>query len=256
MKREINFANYSSIKIGPTLEVEIIDTIGDYDDHFIVGGASNLLLSDTTQNLAMLSKAFNYIISKDGLLRVGAATPSGRVVSYCKKNDIANFELLSHLPGTMGGIVKMNAGLKEYEIFEYLVAIKTKDGIVEKRDIEYGYRYTNIDTIIYEAIFDIHQSFDHTKVDTFKNMRKNQPKEASAGSCFKNPIGDFAGRLIDDVGLKGTRIGDASFSHIHANFLVNYANATYKDAKELIELAKYEVYTKHGIMLQEEIIVV
>jgi UDP-N-acetylmuramate dehydrogenase len=255
MKREVNFAKYSSIKIGPTIDVELIDTIDDYSDYYIVGGASNILLSDTPQKLAMLSREYNYIKEQDGHLVVGCATPSGKLYSYCKRNNIANFELLGKLPGQMGGLIKMNAGLKEYEIFEYLVSIKTKDGIISKDDIEYGYRYTNIDTIIYEATFEIHRGFDTTKVEMFTNMRKNQPPQASAGSCFKNPEGEFAGRLIQEVGLKGERIGDASFSDVHANFLINYGNATYSDAKKLIDIAKDEVKSKYGITLEEEIII-
>jgi UDP-N-acetylmuramate dehydrogenase len=255
VKREVDFSKYSSIKIGPKIEVEIIDSIGDYSDYYIVGGASNILVGDTSQSLAMLSREFSYIKEDNSLLRVGAATPSGKLYSYCKRNNIANFELLSKLPGQMGGIIKMNAGLKEYEIFEYLVSIKTKDGEVSKDDIEYGYRYTNIDTIIYEATFEVVSGFDYSKVDIFTNMRKNQPPQPSAGSCFKNPEGDFAGRLIQEVGLRGHIEGGASFSDIHANFLVNLDNATYNDAKKLIDIAKDEVQSKFGIELQEEIIV-
>jgi UDP-N-acetylmuramate dehydrogenase len=256
VKRLIDFSKYSSIKIGNSIEVEMIDSIGDYKEYYIIGGANNLLVSDTAKNLAILSKEFDYIKQEDNRLIIGGATPSGKVVSYCKKNNIKNFEVLSHLPGTIGGIVKMNAGMKEYEIFNNLISIKTHNEIVNKKDIEYGYRYTNIDSIIYEAIFEIESGFDSTLIDELKNMRKNQPKNPSAGSCFKNPSGDYAGRLIQEVGLKGYKIGDASFSDIHANFLVNLGSATYKDAKTLIDLAKYEVNKKFNIMLEEEIIVV
>lgn len=254
MKKVIDFSKYSSIKIGTKIDVKLIDNIGDYDRYFIIGGANNLLVSENATNLAVLSKEFEYIKIEDGLLKIGGATKSGQIVSFCKKNNIAGFEMLNHLPGTIGGIVKMNAGLKEYEICNNLVSIKTKNGEVEKKDIEYGYRYTDINTIIYEATFAITYGFEYSLIELFKNMRKNQPPQASAGSCFKNPKGDFAGRLIQEVGLKGYRLNDASFSDIHANFLINYGSATYQDAKYLIDLAKYEVKKKFDIVLEEEII--
>jgi len=93
-------------------------------------------------------------------------------------------------------------------------------------------------------------------MEIFKNMRLNQPKEPSAGSCFKNPTGDYAGRLIEAAGLKGMRMGDMEFSNQHANFLINKGNGSYKDAIKLIELAENEVYEKFGIKLEREIIVV
>ena len=89
----------------------------------------------------------------------------------------------------------------------------------------------------------------------FVKMRDNQPQIASAGSCFKNPKGDFAGRLIEAVGLKGHRIGDMEFSNTHANFLVNHGNGTFEDAIHLIDLAKKKVKEEFNIDLEEEIII-
>ncbi len=99
----------------------------------------------------------------------------------------------------------MNAGLKSWEIFNYINKIKTKDGYIKKEDITYEYRNTKIDTIVYEVVFDIEYGFCKEKLKDFNKMRDNQPQKPSAGSCFKNPKGDFAGRLIEEVGLKGFR---------------------------------------------------
>ncbi len=87
-------------------------------------------------------------------------------------------------------------------------------------------------------------------------LRSNQPKEPSAGSAFKNPEGDYAGRLIEAVGLKGRRIGNMAWSQMHANFLVNLGGGNYQEAKELIDLAKSKVEAKFGVLLKEEIKVV
>lgn len=86
-------------------------------------------------------------------------------------------------------------------------------------------------------------------------MRDNQPSVASAGSCFKNPKGDFAGRLIEAIGLKGIKKGDMSFSQQHANFLVNYGNGTFDDAIYLINLAKQKIKDEFDIDIEEEIII-
>ncbi len=257
MTRRIDFSKYSSIKIGPIVEVRLIDTVEAFSDEvFIIGGANNLLVSPHPKPLAMLSKHFDYITLHDKQLTVGGATKSGRIFSFVKKHDIKGFEYLGKLPGTLGGLVYMNAGMKEDEIFNHLVKIKTAKGYISKEEIAFGYRFTDIDDIIYEAVFDVEEGFDHEKLALFTKMRANQPKDPSPGSAFKNPNGDYAGRLIEAVGMKGYHIGDAAFSDVHANFLVNLGNATFKDALTLLNLAKEKVFQKFGIALENEVQIV
>lgn len=257
MIKLVDFSLFSSIKIGPICEVLLIDEVMHLDyDTFLIGGANNIIVSNTPPSLAMLSKEFDYIYIKENLLFVGGATKSGRIFSFCKKNNIKGFEYLSKLPGTLGGLIKMNAGMKDDEIFNNLVKIKTSDGYKEKESILYGYRFTDIDTIIYEAVFHIKRGFEDSKLDIFASMRKNQPSYPSAGSAFKNPLGDYAGRLIEEVGLKGYKKGGAGFSKVHANFLINLGDATFEDALFLINLAKKRVYEKYGLELENEVIIV
>ncbi|AXX93568.1 UDP-N-acetylenolpyruvoylglucosamine reductase [Malaciobacter molluscorum LMG 25693] len=255
MIKQIDFSRYSSIKIGPVVDVKIIDDINDYDNYRIIGKANNILVSNNPTNFAILGPNFDYIKQEDNKLFVGCATSSGKLLSYCRKNNIANLEFLAKLPGTMGGVVKMNAGLKSWEIFNHIISIKTKDGYINKEDISYSYRNTKIDTIVYEVVLEIKSGFSKDKLKEFNKMRDNQPQIASAGSCFKNPEGDFAGRLIEEVGLKGFEKGGMSFSEKHANFLVNNGNGTYEDAIFLIQLAKKRVKEKFGINLEEEIVI-
>lgn len=255
MKKEIDFCKFASIRIGGVREVEIINEIKPLENAYIIGGCNNILLSPNAPNLAMLSPKFDYLHIKDGLLHVGGATKSGRILSYAKKHNLANFELMQKLPGTLGGMVKMNAGLKEWEIFDNLQKIVTCRGEIEKKDIDFGYRYANIKETIYEAVFDISYGFSTENLAKFKKMRDNQPQSPSCGSCFKNPKGDFAGRLIEAVGLKGAKIGNISFSNKHANFLINEKNGTFDEAIKLITLAKKRVYEEFGIELENEIII-
>ena len=254
--KTIDFKKYSSIKIGPVLEVLEINEIGDYSDYQIIGRANNLLISpNTNKRFAVLGEAFDYIKQEGNLLYVGCATTSGKLLTYTRNNDIANLEFLAKLPGNLGGLVKMNAGLKSWEMFNYIHSIKTKDGYIKKEDVDFSYRETKINTIVYEVAFNIEFGFSKEKLKEFNKMRDNQPHVPSAGSCFKNPKGDFAGRLIEAVGLKGVKKGDMSFSEQHANFLVNYGDGTFEDAIYLIAEAKKKIKEQFSIDIEEEIII-
>lgn len=256
MTKSVDFSKYSSIHIGPRVDVTMIEHVQAIPKGmFIVGGSNNLLLSSTPPPLCMLSKTFDFVrLEKDGV-HIGGATPSGKILSFAKKHDLAHFELMQKLPGTLGGMVKMNAGLKEWEVFNHLKKILTCKGWIDKQDIEFGYRYTNIEDIIYEAVFEIEKGFDEALLAMFKRFRDNQPNFPSCGSCFQNPQGDYAGRLIEDVGLKGKQVGNMAFSDQHANFLINLGNGTYEEALALIRLAEERVLEKFGISLKREIIV-
>ena len=252
--KSVNFSQYSSFKIGSTLEVLVVDECTSIsDDYYLIGSCNNTLIGENPPPLMMLSKKYDYIKVEENVLKIGAATPSGKIASFCKKNNIANFEFLSHLPGKLGGLVYMNAGLKEYEIFNSLISVTTCSSTKEKNDIEYGYRFTDINEPILEATFSLSYGFDKAKVEMFKKMRSNQPSTPSAGSCFKNPKGDYAGRLIEAVGLKGVLQGSICFSEEHANFLVNKGNGEFKDAVFLIQEAQKRVYKEFGIWLECEI---
>ncbi|QOP40302.1 UDP-N-acetylmuramate dehydrogenase [Sulfurimonas marina] len=254
--KTINFKNYSSFKIGSSFDVAVFEK-GDssYKDFYLIGSCNNTLVGNNPPPLMILGKDFDYIKIEDNTLKIGGATPSGKIASYCKKNNIANFEFVSHLPGKLGGLVYMNAGLKEYEIFNYLIDITTPNGVKTKDEIKYGYRNTNINEPILEATFELKYGFDEKKVEMFKKMRSNQPSTPSAGSCFKNPQGDYAGRLIEAVGLKGVRVGDMAFSDEHANFLVNYGDGKFEDAIHLIKEAQKRVKEEFDISLECEIII-
>ncbi len=255
MKKTIDFKKYTSIHIGPKYEVEIINEIGSYDGYKIIGRGNNLLISSHPPKLAILGEEFDYIITKGNKLIVGAATTSGKLLTYCKKNDIAHFELLAKLPGNMGGLVKMNAGLKQWEIFNHLYSITTDKGTFLKEEIPYSYRHSDIEGIIYEIVFEIEKGYDKELQKMFNQMRDNQPNLPSAGSCFKNPKEHSAGYLIEKVGLKGYTIWGMAFSSLHANFLVNMGGGTFDEALKLINLAKQKVKEQFGIELEEEVVI-
>jgi UDP-N-acetylmuramate dehydrogenase len=257
MNKKIDFSRYTSIKIGPVKDVYLIENIRPLEeDVFLVGGGNNLLISANPPPLAMLSKKFDFIKDKRDALHVGAATPGGKLLSYAKRYDIAGFELLQKLPGTLGGIVKMNAGLKDFCISDNLKSVLTCNGWIEKKNINFSYRNSDIDGVIYEILFEKKRGFDYKKLEIFKNMRKNQPLKPSAGSCFENPPNEYAGRLLEQAGFKGKRVGNMAFSDIHANFLINLGGGTYDEAIKLIKEAQEAVFEKFHVKLELEIKIV
>jgi UDP-N-acetylmuramate dehydrogenase len=252
--KTIDFSTYASIKVGQPTEVLIIER-GDVipSDRYLIGGANNLLISPAPPPLMILGKDFAYTHQDDGILEIGAAMPTGRIVSYAKKHNIAGFEFCAKLPGTLGGMLAMNAGVKSYEIFNILHSIKINGIWVDKEDITYGYRFADLHGIATAARFEIQEGYNQALLDTLLTLRNNQPQTPSAGSAFKNPENDYAGRLIEAVGLKGLRKGDMQWSEVHANFLVNLGKGSFEDAKYLIDLAKEKIFAKFGVLLIEEI---
>jgi len=248
----IDFSKFSSIKIGPKKEVKIINE-DNYNGEFLIGRATNTLISPNADNLGILDDRYKFIKIEKGYLKVGAKVKNRVLYNFCKRNNIGGFEFLAKLPGSIGGSIKMNAGVKEEEISNNLIAIKTTKGWIEKKDINFSYRFSNINEPIFETIFEIKRDYD-LKLDKYlQNLRKNQPKEPSLGSVFKNPQKDFAGRLIEAVGMKGMKKGGVKVSEIHANFFVNTGNGTFEDMIFLINEAKKRVYESFGILLEEEI---
>jgi UDP-N-acetylmuramate dehydrogenase len=203
----------------------------------------------------MLGKAFDFISLTDEGVHVGAATKSGRLLSFAKHHNLGGFELLQKLPGTLGGMLKMNAGLKEWEIFNHLKKIRTCKGWIDKAAIPHGYRFAKIDGVIYEAVFEHIEGFDTALLAMFEQFRANQPQAPSCGSCFKNPPEAPAGKLLEAAGFKGKRLGNMAFSDQHANFLINCGGGTFKEALTLIQAAKEAVHRQTGISLALEIII-
>lgn len=256
----IDFKKYSSVKIGSKFEVEVLELKCNFEG-FLIGGANNLLVSNTPKKLGILGKSFDFIeiLEKNEefcILKIGCATKSGTMYRFAKENRLAGFEFLSKIPGVLGGLLKMNAGLKGESISKHLQSIELLEGEVLKQDVAFSYRFNPLKNPMFSAKFKLYFGFDSQKDEFLKNTRDNQPKGASFGSIFKNPQGDFAGRLIEEVGLKGFCKNDAMISDKHANFLINKKNASFEDAIYLIELARKRVYEEFGIRLENEVIVI
>lgn len=254
----IDFSAYSSLKIGVPLEVFVIESPQDLQEALsknlrIIGKANNLLVSPNAQNLAVLGKNFAYLTKQDNLIEIGGAYSSGRIFSYFKSHNLNGLEFLNALPGSLGGLIKMNAGMKSYEIKNILHSVNINGQWQSIESISMNYRHSGISGIILAARFYKKVGFDMAIWEECVALRKSHPHEPSCGSCFKNPKGDFAGRLLESVGLKGFCINDAALSEKHANFLINKGKATFDDALSLIALAKKRVFEANGIDLECEV---
>ncbi len=285
--RCIDFSKYSSLRIGAPVEVHLIRSSKDAQEcvargFSLIGKAQNLLISPYAKNLAMLDKEiFSQIIiesqsttngvqddkkhtqssqnsTQKECVLVGAALSSSKIFSFFKTQDLGGVEFLQGLPGSLGGIIKMNAGLKSssgqnYEICEMLDSINIDGEWIDAEKIPFSYRSSGINGVILQARLKKIQGFNDALSKDFLTIRAKHPKMPSCGSCFKNPKGDFAGRLLESVGLKGFSIGGVAFSPQHANFLVNLGGGSFEDAFALIELAKKRVFEAFNIMLECEV---
>ena len=238
----VDFSKFSSVKIGAELEVAELNEVYCFDG-FIIGNACNLLVGEPKQALAMLGGKFDYIkLDRD-------------IFAFAKKHDLKGFELCGSVPGSLGGLIKMNAGLKGYSISDNLLEISTSSATLSKDECGFAYRKSDIKGVIFETVFRAVKGFDEGLLAEFNEARKNQPKGASFGSIFKNPPNDSAGRLIEAVGLKGHKIGDCELSAKHANFLINHGKGSFDEALWLINLAKNKVKESFGIELETEVVI-
>ncbi len=249
---KIDFSRYSSVKIGGVFEVEVLDSVREFAG-VVVGGANNLLVSPTPPPLAILGEEFDYTKFENGILEIGGATNAAKIFKFARENHLGGFEILGGIPGRLGGLVTMNAGLKGLSIGDNLLFVIASGGEIAREDCGLGYRASDIKGVIFGAKFEIKREFDEDLARDLAQARRNQPKGASFGSCFANPENDSAGRLIEAAGLKGKRIGGCGFSEKHANFLINYGGGTFADATALINLAKKAVFERFGVKLREEV---
>ena len=262
MTRLVDFSKFTSVRIGGVHEVFEVASAEDLNSPeflgaVMIGGGNNLLISPNPPKMAILGKEFDYInfnpLGERIHLEIGAATKSAKIYNFAEQNNIAHLEFLKNIPGTLGGLIKMNAGLLKFSISDNLTHVRLARGWVGKDEINFSYRHSGIDEAILGAKFELSSGFDASISDAISAKRANQPKGASFGSCFVNPEGHFAGAMLEAVGLKGYAVGGAKFSEEHANFLINFNHASFEDATSLINLAKARVLEKFGVELKSEV---
>lgn len=236
--------------------------------YYILGKGSNILADDRGYDGVIISTVcLNNDIKHEGtIIEASAGMGLDKVSDYAMENSLTGFEFACGIPGSLGGAIVMNAGAYGGEMSHVLMEVKVlcADGNIKWKDVselDLGYRKSNIQAnneIVLAAKLKLeHGNKEDIKaqiVDLNNRRSDKQPLEyPSAGSTFKRPEGHFAGKLIDDAGLRGFRLGGAAVSQKHCGFVINYDKASSDDIKNLIEHIKTNVYEKFGVKLECEV---
>lgn len=234
----------------------------------VVGGGSNLLVRDAgIRGVVLNTGRLRGIELVDGTaIEVESGVSTGKVLSLAMKNGLGGVEFLGGVPGSIGGGMIMNAGTYLGELKDVTVwvdSVRLSDGARVRRDnAACGFRYRNSDLppteVVVAARLELKPRARAEIEVEVKALRKRRVEReptrvASNGSTFKNPPGDFAGRLIEAAGCKGWQIGDALCSPVHANWLVNVGASTCADMVALIERVRARVIEVHGVTLELEV---
>lgn len=232
-----------------------------------LGGGSNVLVRDEGVRGVVVHLAgdeFTRVRVQDHVVETGSAALLSNAISHSVRQGLAGLETLVGIPGTMGGALSMNAGGRAGDVGQFVVDVTVMDphGRIETRgrdDLIFSYRQSNLDdAVILASRFQLEPDDPEAIARRMRKLwilkKANQPLSfQSAGCIFKNPRELSAGSLIDQAGLKGTRVGEAEISDRHANFIVAHEGATSQDVLRLIDLARARVAERFGIELELEI---
>jgi UDP-N-acetylmuramate dehydrogenase len=253
--------------------------------YFIIGGGSNLLISDQGFSgiVIKLGREFSLIEIQGNKIICGAGVKLVNMVKAAYENNLTGAEFLYGIPGTIGGAIKNNAGAFFHSISDIIESVngihidakfvestlrredptrEVTDLRLKKEQIGFSYRASQLpkDFILTWVVIKLSEGNRKKIRSEMKRIKKcrseTQPWGASAGSIFKNPKQEPAGRLLDEAGLKGLQIGGAYISSKHANFIINRGGARFNDVSELIQIMKMRVEEKTGIILEEEVEIV
>ncbi len=274
-------AKFTSARIGGAADVlltagsakqlaAMVTVLWETETSFLVmGGGSNMLVSDAgVRGVVILNKARKVKIDREAAT-VWAESGSnfGAVARQCGRSDLTGLEWAAGIPGTVGGAVVGNAGAHGGDVAGNLILAEVLHHQYGRQEwtpaqLEFEYRSSRLkyhpgQAVVLAASFKAAHGDAETikqKMDEFLAFRKRtQPPGASMGSMFKNPPGDFAGRLIDVAGLKGLRVGQAQISELHGNFFLNHGDATAAEVFALISQARQTVKEKFEVQLELEI---
>ncbi len=275
--------NHTSFKVGGPADIiaipqsieEIQDTVKfckkNNIPYFIMGNGSNLIVRDKGMRgvVVKIGDEFKNVIIKGNTVIAQAGVLLSTLSKKIMAERLKGFEFASGIPGTLGGAVTMNAGAYGGEMKNVIKNVKVLDEKGEMLDLSLeelnlGYRSSIIQTkgyIVLEVTMELEKG-DYNEIleitkDLTKRRTTKQPLHLpSAGSVFKRPEGYYAGKLIQDSGLKGQKVGGAQVSELHSGFIVNYDNATAKNVLDLISLVQKTVKEKFGVDLQTEVRVI
>lgn len=256
----------------PENETELLALIRWCRDNNIpymtLGKGTNVLISDTGIRGVVidLTKGFSELRFEENYCDAGSGVQVPKLVLECEKRGLGGLELFAGIPGIVGGALKMNAGClgrEFYQFIEHITVInRGEKQIIEKNKITFHYRHVPLfddpEVIAVSARMKFTAAdktvLESVRKESLEKRKKTQPiSQPSCGSVFKNPPGDFAGRLIEACNLKGYRHGGASVSTLHANFIVNEGGATASDILTIMKEIRLAVKNKFGVTLDPEV---
>ena len=233
---------------------------------FVLGKGSNILVADAGLRGLVIHVDTSERTRNGDRVMVSAGLSLGALVQWTIEQGLVGLEFASGIPGTVGGAIRGNAGAFGSETKDVIESIEILTDSLERRvlpnaDCRFGYRDSLIKhthDIVLSATLHLHEgNRDDSRALVKEYMDQRASKQdysiPSAGSVFKNPPGNFAAKMVDELGLKGTRIGDAQISPTHANFIVNVCQAKANDVLQLISLVKEKVKAKYTVELETEI---
>jgi UDP-N-acetylmuramate dehydrogenase len=281
LRQGVSLADQTSLGIGGTTDElllrnyetipEVMRLLADEKiPHRFLGGGTNVLIADGELPWVVL----HLPVARPGMrvegnaAYVDASADLGGMVTFCAKHDLGGMEGLIGVPGSVGGALRMNAGAYGTQIGPHVREVelyRAATGQIETLrggDIRFDYRHTSFaprDVMLRVKLELPSKPFKEIvaaiKVCNEKRRSSQPLNQKSAGCIFKNPAGVSAGRMIDELGLKGHRVGDAMVSDRHANFFVNVAHANCADMLKLIDDVRERVRTAYGVELENEVIV-
>lgn len=280
IERDVKLSKYTTYKVGGITKVMAyprnVDSLikllkilkNNNIKYKILGNGSNVLFSDKVYDgvIIRLTDLNEVEFFGKNKIRVGAGYSLMKLSLMAAKKGLAGLEFASGIPGTVGGAIFMNAGAYKSDMGYIVTSVKVltpdfKIISLENKEMNFHYRTSFLQThpgyICLEAILKLEKgdklALDEVIKDRRQRRIESQPLEyPSAGSVFRNPDGMFAGKMIEDLNLKGKCIGGAQVSEKHANFIINYKKATGQDVKDLIDLVHAEVLKEYGVDLKVE----
>lgn len=281
VRKDQKLSEYTTIGIGgpvpvvylPKSEKELADLLTTLTQekrpYRILGNGSNVLADDRgIREAVVCTRNMQRIFQIDGeTITVDAGYPVAQLAYQTASKGLSGLEFGVGIPGSIGGVVKMNAGAHQRTISEVVHSVRYvmpdgTTGAASKEDLAFTYRSSKIPenaiiTSVRLQLLKAESKKIHDQIRAFNDQRTStQPlKEKSAGCIFKNPGGCSAGQLIEDSGLKGYQVGGATVSEMHANFIVNRGQASFEDVLGLIHHVKQTVKEKQGKDLHEEVVI-
>ncbi|HEV3375170.1 MAG TPA: UDP-N-acetylmuramate dehydrogenase [Candidatus Acidoferrum sp.] len=281
LQQGIALSELTSLAIGGTTDLlrvkkheSIPDVLSLLDatgvPHKFLGGGSNLLVGDGELPFVVLQlvQPEPGVVIEGNFAKVDAAADLGRTVTFCAKNDLGGMEGLIGVPGTVGGALRMNAGAYGMQIGSYVREVKLyraasrKIEVLRGEQISFEYRHTSFapDDMMLAVTLELpskpfKEILQGIRICNEKRRSSQPLGQKSAGCIFKNPPGASAGRMIDELGLKGHSVGDARVSDRHANFFVNAGKSTARDMLTLIAYVRERVREAYGVGLENEVVV-